>query len=594
MQTLVLDLEANALDPYKVSAIWCISTFDITTKERRSFVITDGNYLDAFKDYVSPSTQYIGHNLLGYDRIVLHRLAGVSIPTRSIQDTLVLSRLFNPVRPSHSLEFWGTYLHHNKIGLDISDWSRYTPEMLARCENDVYLNFLVYQYLLKEGADFGPQSIQIEHSITAILEEASHHGFAFKTQEAIRLLQMVTSRLQTLETDIQSVFPKVPIFDREFKVRYLKNGQPSTANFRWLPPELRENVGDCSRIIWQEFNPGSSKQIITRLKPYWNPVEYTPGSENSPPQPKISEENLNTISDSAPPQANMIREFKLLKNRVSMLNTWIDAVGPDDRIHGKIIHIGANTHRCAHHSPNTANIPATMDKRGRPNLYGMECRALWTVADPSERCLVGVDAKGIQLRILAHLRNNPDFTKQVTQGKPHQYHADLTGYSYEEMKTFIYAFLLGVGKTKAGRIIGGTPEDGATLIKVFLDRNPDLKALRKRMKAIAADGWMTFPDGRWIPIKEEHFALAVALQGFEQLIMKIAIILTVKEIKIEKLDAFLVGFIHDETQWDSSKKDAKRVGELMKDSIRKAGEILKLNCPMDGDIKIGSSWAETH
>ena len=28
--------------------------------------------------------------------------------------------------------------------------------------------------------------------------------------------------------------------------------------------------------------------------------------------------------------------------------------------------------------------------------------------------------------------------------------------------------------------------------------------------------------------------------------------------------------------------------------IKEAGEILKLNCPIDGEYKIGNNWAETH
>lgn len=36
------------------------------------------------------------------------------------------------------------------------------------------------------------------------------------------------------------------------------------------------------------------------------------------------------------------------------------------------------------------------------------------------------------------------------------------------------------------------------------------------------------------------------------------------------------------------------LGELQVKALRKAGEILKLNCPMDGEYNIGTNWLETH
>jgi len=52
--------------------------------------------------------------------------------------------------------------------------------------------------------------------------------------------------------------------------------------------------------------------------------------------------------------------------------------------------------------------------------------------------------------------------------------------------------------------------------------------------------------------------------------------------------------VHDELQVEAPKHFGKAVGMQLRHGIIKAGEILKLHCPLDGEYKIGNNWAETH
>jgi len=56
----------------------------------------------------------------------------------------------------------------------------------------------------------------------------------------------------------------------------------------------------------------------------------------------------------------------------------------------------------------------------------------------------------------------------------------------------------------------------------------------------------------------------------------------------------MVAVVHDEFQIDVRKEHADEVGNIVVDSIIKAGEYFNLNCPMDGEYRIGNNWAETH
>jgi DNA polymerase I len=58
------------------------------------------------------------------------------------------------------------------------------------------------------------------------------------------------------------------------------------------------------------------------------------------------------------PEAKRIAEYLLLQKRVAQVESWLDAVSQDGRVHGKVITNGAVTGRMTHHSPNMAQVPS--------------------------------------------------------------------------------------------------------------------------------------------------------------------------------------------------------------------------------------------
>ena len=52
--------------------------------------------------------------------------------------------------------------------------------------------------------------------------------------------------------------------------------------------------------------------------------------------------------------------------------------------------------------------------------------------------------------------------------------------------------------------------------------------------------------------------------------------------------------VHDEVQFSCNKEDAETLGQQFVDAIKKAGEVLNFNCPLDGEYSIGNNWKETH
>jgi DNA polymerase-1 len=76
--------------------------------------------------------------------------------------------------------------------------------------------------------------------------------------------------------------------------------------------------------------------------------------------------------------------------------------------------------------------------------------------------------------------------------------------------------------------------------------------------------------------------------------MKRALVIFDKLIKEQGLNAIFVANVHDEWQLEVDKDHGDMVGKLGVDAIKRAGDYYKLRCPLDGEYKVGTSWAETH
>jgi len=102
-------------------------------------------------------------------------------------------------------------------------------------------------------------------------------------------------------------------------------------------------------------------------------------------------------------------------------------------------------------------------------------------------------------------------------------------------------------------------------------------------------------DGGWVRCPSPHAALNYWIQSAEAILMKLTAIYVYRAIKKWHLDAFQVGFIHDELQYDCKDwRTALLVGKAFRCAIARAGRELKFIIPMEGDCKHGFSWADTH
>ena len=640
MKIRLFDLETNNLLD-KVTTIHCCVTCDVDTGEVRRFNSQpDGVRMPGVGTiaegiaYLQEADVLVAHNGVNYDRPVLRKLfPKIVIAAKSI-DTIVLAKLlwpdmastdFNNFRAliargfpknlsgSHSLKAWGYRLGERKGEMKpeaegADKWAVWTQDMEDYCVQDVKVMLKLYQTCMAKSPS--PIAIEIEHEFAEIMQLQEAHGFAFDKGKAVALYEQLCKRRLEIEAQMKTVFPskwketKTPEY---YEAQHQMLGTTERADTKgeltakikllgWKAKEVLITPGPMGKKEI-EFNPSSRLMIATRfMERGWKPMKFTPEG-----QPQIDEEVLTAM---VYPEAKVLLEYLLVVKRIGQVaegpKAWLKLASDDAdgvcRMHGRVNPNGAATGRVTHANPNMGQTPSV------DSAYGNECRELFGVASTRHR-LVGCDASGIQLRMLAHYMARYDagaYVKVVTEGDPHECNRVAAGLAKRsEAKTFIYAWLFGAGDELIGAIVGGGAKEGRLLKNRFLRNMPALRLLKEAVEtAVKTKGYLVGLDGRHISTRSAHSALNFLLQGGEAVIMKKANTILFKDIAAAGLvwgkDWAQTLFCHDEFQHEVLEQHAQLVGEISKASIKKAGEFFKLRCPLDGEFKIGNNWKETH
>lgn len=616
--TLYFDIETNPIDDFATLAglttVHCLSIYNPFSKKMVTYST------DSIKQGLEQLDQagYIcGHNIIGFDLPALYNVYKWR-PRSRVLDTLVTSRaMYSDIRTddaklkdfprelngSHSLKAWGWRLGVTKdnFGEEDGAFDTYSDEMRNYCERDVLVTYNLATRLKEDAPAL--TMLGIEHQFASIIRQQEMRGFAFDNDKALDLLQTLTVRRAELRDELQQVFPPTTeemktaagwkvesdgeSYEADTKVKLKKVLKEAGVKQSLANEAVR--VGNKIKTI--PFNPGSRDQIGKRLEALgWKPTIFTPDG-----RAKIDEGVLKSIKH---PSAEKLLEYLMVVKRLGQLaegtNGWMPSV-VSGRIHGKVTTNGAVTGRCTHSLPNLAQVPAVRAP------YGRECRELFKAGEGFD--LVGVDASGLELRCLAHYLSSFDggeYGRYLLEEDIHTVNQKAAGLdTRDQAKTFIYAFLYGAGDGKIGEIVGGSPQQGKALKKRFLSQLPALARLKKLVEEKAKKtGFLQGVDGRALPIRSEHSALNTLLQSCGAVIMKQALNrlnnqLCRLEWKWGKDFAFVAN-VHDEFQAEVTPLKSDAYGRFAVESIRQAGEDLKIQCPLDGEFKVGSNWAETH
>ena len=604
---LVFDLETNGfLD--NVTEIHCGVTYNTDTKVYKSYRPDEISML--IKD-LQESDTIVAHNGIGYDVPVIEKLYGIDLhKTCKVLDTMIMSRIayYNLLKldetnktllrlrltGSHGLKAWGIRLGELKgaYGEQECAWDVFSEDMLKYCEQDVKVTVKLLEKL--ESKNVPDSAYEVEHDFARIIQRQVNYGWLFDVDKAQKLHVTLLAEKDKLTKQLTETFK--PIQDwipMKRVVRYTKKGDESKVYLNQVSKGAHENdKGEWGRYEELAFNPASRHHIDRWMREVygWESPEKTEKGN-----PVINDE---TLKGAEFPEAQLLREYFLINKVIGMVaegkNAWLKVVGRDNRIHGQVNTLGAVTGRCTHNRPNVAQTPSSRA------FMGKECRQLFTV--PSGKKIIGCDASGLELRMLAHYMANYDggeYGEQVVNGDIHSINQEAAGLpTRDNAKTFIYGFLYGAGNEKIGSIVGGSQKIGKKLKATFLKKIPALAKLTEAVKKSAGKGFLVGLSKRKYMIKSDHAALNVLLQGAGALVMKYYLVELDKALHSLGLtpgkEYEFIGNIHDEVQIEVDENVVDKVSATAESTFGVVEKLLNFRVKLDGEAKVGDTWYDTH
>jgi len=614
---LIADIETNAIGKHNGLTMWatqkdlntlhCMSILDADTDKLYEFNVEKDNITEGIS-MLKNAEYVVFHNGIGFDVPGLHKLYGISI--NKVIDTMLMAKILFPdigdsdykrenfpkkLVGSQSLKAWGIRLGNLKGDHGESEtWESFSPEMQEYCNQDVRVTYSLYKHLLQ--ANTSSRALIMEHEFAKIIRLQELSGFPFDVKKAEDLARDLMVRKIELEKELQEVFPPtveemkspsgwiVEVEGKEFtaKTKAQLREELKRGGFKQAIANHAEKLGNKKKII--PFNAGSRDQIAERLMAQgWKPEAY------EGKRPEINEAVLKKINTK---ESLKLLEYLLIPKRLGQVvdgrYAWLTCVTPEGRIHGSVNTVGTVTGRCTHSQPNISQCPSVNAE------YGKETRSLFTA--PEGKVLVGADASGIELRMLGHVLYKYDsgkYVREILEGDIHQVNADVLGISRPQAKTWIYAYLYGCGNQLLGEIVGQGMKEGKRLRQTFLKKMPSFKKLTTDIdRAVDMNGHLVALDGRHLKIRSKHKALNSLLQSSASIVMKQALIEFVRDHAKHPYE--LHANVHDEVQFSCKKEHAEDLGRGFVAALGTAGKNLGIQCPLDGEFKIGKNWAETH
>lgn len=365
---------------------------------------------------------------------------------------------------------------------------------------------------------------------------------------------------------------------------------------------LEDSIYD---LAGQSFNINSTKQVgeilFDKLKLDEKAKKTKTGGYST------SEEVLEKIRGKHP-IVDKLLEYRGIKK---LLSTYIDAlpalIHPETgKIHTSFNQAVTATGRLSSTNPNLQNIPVR-DELGR------EIRKAF-IADDDDCIFFSADYSQIELRLMAHLSNDPHMVEAFCSGA--DIHAataaKIYGIPVEEVtsdmrrkaKTANFGIIYGISVFGLAERLSIPRAESKELIDGYFQTYPRIKEYMEESIRVAKEkGYVEtlFKRKRFLPDINSHNAIVrgyaernainAPIQGSAADIIKLAMIRIHQRFEAEQLKSRMILQVHDELNFNVRKEEFDRVKEIVLDCME---HVLQLRVPLIADCGEGKNWLEAH
>lgn len=231
----VFDAESNGF-LYDTTQVHCLCICDFDTRECFDYTVDDGNIKEGL-EHLNSFKLGIGHFISGFDLPLFYRMFGWKHEF-SPRDTCIMSRLFFPEQADHSLDYYGRKFKRYKP--PIADFSQFDAEMLNRCQEDVQINVLVYEWFIRKELSKWKwlDAIKLEQDFAYDQAMQELVGIDVDTDLAYRCVDEIDKEMMELDPMILETLPMrvvpVGVCNKPFK----KDGTLSKPAEDWFNEDV--------------------------------------------------------------------------------------------------------------------------------------------------------------------------------------------------------------------------------------------------------------------------------------------------------------------------------------------------------------------
>ena len=302
-----------------------------------------------------------------------------------------------------------------------------------------------------------------------------------------------------------------------------------------------------------------------------------------------------------------ILDFRQLsKIKSTYVDTLPALVNPQTgRVHTSYNQTGSATGRVSSNDPNVQNIPVRTE-------LGRRVRKAFVAQDAPESTLLGADYSQIELRVLAHMSQDPALLEAFHHNE--DIHAatassvydvaigDVTSDMRRVAKIMNFGVLYGLSSFGISRQTGLTSEEGAKFIETYFGKYPGIRTYVDTVKAqVKENGYVETISGRRRYIPEVHssnfnvrsagerMAINMPIQGTAADIIKIAMVNIQERMDALALRSMMIIQVHDELIFETPEDELEQMSAIVMELMPSA---MTLAVPLDVELKTGHTWGD--
>lgn len=471
------------------------------------------------------------------------------------------------------------------------------------------MDSLAQKYLGEETIKFadvaGKGAAQITFNQVA-LEEAGPYA-AEDADITLRLHNKLWPQVSA-ESTLAKVFseielPLIPVLSRIERTGALVD---DTLLFQ-QSQELSERLAELETTAWdlagQQFNLASPKQLGEIL---FEKLQIPVLKKTAKGAPSTKEEVLQELALDYPLPKVLLEHRGLAKLKSTYTDKLPVMINPKTgRIHTSYHQAGTATGRLSSSDPNLQNIPVR-------TAEGRRVRQAF-IANPG--CLlVAADYSQIELRIMAHLSEDPSLLAAFTAGQDiHRATAAevfavdadaVTTDQRRSAKAINFGLIYGMSAFGLARQLGINRKQAAEYIELYFSRYPGVQNYMNNIRYTAAEnGYVETIFGRRLYLPEIHSkngmrrqaaertAINAPMQGTAADIIKRAMIAVDEWLQNSDLNSHMIMQVHDELVLEVPQSELEIVKQGLIERMESAADLL---VPLVVDVGVGDNWDEAH